>query len=336
MTTITIKAPMNEWHAFLTKQGAIWQGERLEAFANPTQSKSRLLIPMVEHQLLQIKGADAAKFLQGQCTCDVRDLEQDKVLIGAHCNRQGRMLSSFTVTGLADQSIGLRLRRSIAQSTLTALARYIVFSKASIEVSRWVGLAIVNAQAEAFPLSIPPMGHFAMIDEMAVLHHRSGLIEIWTDMDRAQRLWQSLASSHSPAPPSALDEHFIENGLVEVQAQTQEQYIPQHFNYQAIGAISFKKGCYTGQEIVARMQYRSQLKKHCYRLTSSDPEKSVELGTALCLPNDIDKKVAEVVASAAGQILAVTTEDIQATQGMLVEPSSQTNFSWSELPYAIP
>lgn len=327
---------MNEWHAFLTQQGARWQDENLVAFSGQ-QDAPRYLIPLVEHQLLRAEGADAGKFLQGQCTCDVREVEQHKLLMGAHCNRQGRMLSSFAMSVLPGQAIGLRLRRSVAQPTLAAMQRYIVFSKATLETANYVGLAVLGAQAGDLPFTdVPSPGHVTVSETSVLLHHSSGLLELWLAPEQAQALWHSLTPLCQPAPPTLVDRHFIQNGIAEVQAPTQESYIPQHFNYQYINAISFKKGCYTGQEIVARMQYRSQLKKHCYRLTSSDAHLALELGAALFCPDNQEKKVAEVVASAPGEILAVSTEDVAAATDGLIEPKSQTKFAWAELPYAIP
>lgn len=328
---------MNDWHAFLTQQGATWQGERLAAFPDPQRRTPHLLIPMVEHQWLQAKGPDASKFLQGQCTCDLNDMAQQKLLMGAHCNRQGRMLSSFTLSMLPEQAIGLRLRRDITQNTLTAMERYIVFSKATLTQANLIGLAIVGAPAHALPLTdIPETGHFAVTEAAVLLHHLSGLLEIWVEPAQAQGMWQLLAPLCQPTAPAALDQHFVQNGIAEVQAPTQEVYIPQHFNYQSINAISFKKGCYTGQEIVARMQYRSQLKKHCYRMTSSDSALQLALGTVLYDPRNLEKKAGEVVASAPGEILVVSTEDTAAATDGLIEPISQTKFAWAELPYAIP
>lgn len=327
---------MNEWHDFLIQQGAQWQGERLIAFASPQQDEApRTLIPMVEHQWLQAKGVDATKFLQGQCTCDVTEVEQNKLVLGAHCNRQGRMLSSFTLTMLPEQAIGLRLRCNIAQATLAAMQRYIVFSKATLTEADLVGLAVIGDLPNLPLPGIPSPGLFAMTDEALLLHHSSGLLEVWVEPAKAQAMWQRLAPHCQPAAPGVLDQHFIQNGIAEVQAPTQETYIPQHFNYQLINAINFKKGCYTGQEIVARLQYRSQLKKHCYRLTSADHSIELEVGTALYGADSPEKKTAEVVASAPGEVLAVCSEEVAAANAYLLGSDSQTKFTWAELPYAI-
>jgi tRNA-modifying protein YgfZ len=323
---------MNPWLTFLKAQGVPDHPSKPLSL-----SDSPYLMPMLEHQMLAVKGPDAAKFLQGQCTCDIRELEQQKILLGAHCNRQGRMISSFMVTNLSDQSIGLRLRQDIGESTLNSLKRYIVFSKASIELSPMVGFAILNFGKGTLPFDITPsVGQFLLSSGTLVAHHNSGLIEIWTNTDQAQAWWSVLAPQCQLMPPSIIDQHLIEVGVAEVQAATQEQFLPQDFNYQAIQAVNFKKGCYTGQEIVARMQYRGQLKKHCYRLTTNNPNSKPPLGTALFIEQAPDKKVAEVVASTYGQILVVSTEEIASSGLSLIDPQSQTNFSWAKLPYAIP
>lgn len=328
---------MNDWHAFLTRHGAQWSGDRLVAFADEPQFSTRAMIPMTEHQLLQVQGPDAVKFLQGQCTCDINELEQHRILLGAHCNRQGRMMSSFTLAELTEQAVGLRLRGDIASSTLATMSRYIVFSKATMAPAEHVGLALLGFEADDLPFAqVPPPGEFRPVDGGALLHHTSGLLELWVTPDRALDLWPLLVKQFQPAPPYRLDQHFIEAGIAEVQAATQEEYLPQQFNYQAIGAVNFKKGCYTGQEIVARMQYRGQLKKRCYRLISEDKVSLAALGGALMDTSAEERKVATIVAAAPGQVLAVANDDAASTDAPLLEPSTGTKFTWANLPYAIP
>jgi tRNA-modifying protein YgfZ len=323
---------MNAWREFLSEQ---FPNEQGAVGRSDSQESAPKLIAMTEHQLLQAQGPDAAKFLQGQCTCDIRELEQQKVLLGAQCNRQGRMLASFAVANLGEQSIGLRLRGDIAAATLTELSRYIVFSKAKLAASSWVGIALLNAKAETLPIELPQPGQSISSVDSLVLHHADGLLEIWAPIDRAIALWTELTKHYQPAPPSQLDGYFVRQGIAEVQAATREKYLPQDFNYQAIQAVNFKKGCYTGQEIVARMQYRGQLKKHIYRLVAKTPL-NLSLGTMLFAGNAAEKPVAEVVASAPGEVLVITTEVVATSSSPLYEPVTQTNFEWAKLPYAIP
>lgn len=327
---------MIDWHDFLTAYGARWQDDTLLGFETASHAALPRLIPMVEHQLLQAAGADAVKFLQGQCTCDIKKLEQEKLLLGAHCNRQGRMISSFTLANLSG-GIGLRLRRNLGESTLASLKRYIVFSKAELNQADYLGFAILGADPANVPLTpMPAAGHFAQGEDQVILHHRSGLIELWIHADKAAALWQSLSEHCQLAAPAELDLHLVQHGIAEVQAATQEAYIPQHLNYQAIEAVDFKKGCYTGQEIVARMQYRGQLKKHCYRLVSDNPLLQVPVGAELHSAAAPTKSAAQVVASAQGEMLVVCAADIALSKTPLFIAQDPTNFQWAELPYAIP
>lgn len=327
---------MNDWQTFLTQQGAVWSNGKLLSFAGEPEPTSRAMIPMVEHAFLLVQGPDAATFLQGQCTCDVKELEQHRVLLGAHCNRQGRMISSFIMATVAEQAIGLRVRADICVNTLAAMSRYIVFSKATMAQAEHVGIALLGADANNLPFAdIPPPGQSAAIEGGTILQHASGMVELWLATDTARRLWPQLAEQFHPAAPQKLDQHFIEQGLAELQAATAEEYLPQHLNYQCIGAVSFKKGCYTGQEIVARMQYRGQLKKHCYHLTG-DQAGVVPLGSTLVAATAPDKGVATVVAASPGHLLVVAAEETRSANAPLMEPNSGTKFTWADLPYAIP
>lgn len=328
---------MNQWHAFLTKQGAQWQEDHLISFAQQSRVKTHTrLVPMLEHQMLEVTGVDAGKFLQGQVTCDIKRLASGEVILGAHCNRQGRMLSSFITTQLDDQKIGLRMHQSVAQETLVELKKYVVFSKAELMLGNQVGLALINAGECELPFPLPPAGQSIIHENIHVLHHSNGLIELWLTTAQAIEIWPELDKISQIAEPIHLTQFLVSAGHAEVQQATSARYIPQHFNYQIIDGISFKKGCYTGQEIVARMQYRSQLKKHCYRMKCSDETFYAELGTELFNQAHPNKKVAEVIFSAPGQILVVCDEDAYTETESLNLADSAINFTWAELPYAIP
>lgn len=331
---------MQHWLDFLSQQGAPWPARTLE---HPDGH----LIPMTEFKLITVTGPDAASFLQGQCTCDMRRLEQQEVLLGAHCNPKGRMLSSFAVARTAPDSITLRVRADLADACLAYFKKYLVFAKASIAFDTRVALALLRK--EALPGSntetldeLPPPGRFSTLTqwEATVLHHNDGLVELWLAPEHAQALWPQLVPSYSPSSIETLELHWVRQGLAHVQAATQEAFIPQMFNYQVLGGISFKKGCYTGQEIVARMQYRGQLKKHAYRAVAQVPAK-IPVGAALASEQTPDKTAATVVASASTpegcEVLVVAAEDLL-EQGhlLLKQGETQINLAWAPLPYAIP
>lgn len=322
---------MNEWIGFLTTQYL--------ADANPTPKTA--LIPMSDHRLLTITGKDAATFLQGQLTCDIRRLDDHEVLLGAHCNAKGRMISSFMVAKSDSDTIALRCHESITESALTALKKYIVFSKAQLEPGNLISIALLGWESQQLQplLNVPERGKYGHQDGMTLIHHLTGELEIWVAPEDAINLWQTLLPSTTPCGVQMLYQHWVANGLVEVRAATREEFIPQMFNYHLVDGVSFKKGCYTGQEIVARMQYRGQLKKHTYRIVS-DGTVAPEIGTELVSPSTADRAAAIVVASARianeWQGLVVCTSEIRQTEAFLVEKDSGAKFAWAELPYAIP
>lgn len=319
---------MNEWLEFVTTH-------------QPTDSHGALaMVAMRDHQLLQVSGRDAVTFLQGQLTCDLRRLERQEVLLGAHCNAKGRMISSATLARIDESTIGLRLRANLAEPALAALKKYIVFSKATIAAADQVAIALLGDLSAALPLGeLPESGHSLSRDGLTLLHHSSGLLEIWGAPARAMALWHQLQPLTKAADLHDLNRHWIEQGIAEVQAATTEEFIPQMLNYQLVDGVSFKKGCYTGQEIVARMQYRGQLKKHTYRITANTNE-GPSVGEELAATNDPDKAVALVVAGAAGPQgwtgLVVTTSEIYSARTPLTAKNSTAKFEWASLPYAIP
>lgn len=318
---------MNEWLEFVSTH----------TVSNP--SAAATLTAMPEHRILQVKGRDAAKFLQGQLTCDTRRLEQNDVLLGAHCNPKGRMISSFFLAQIDADTIGLRVRANIAEPALAALKKYIVFSKAEITQTEKVGFALIGDPVSGLPAHLPAAGKSTSGDGFTVLHHTSKLLEVWAEPARAMELWRQLLPNVTVGSIQSLERFWVEQGIAEVQAATAEEFIPQVFNYDLVDGISFKKGCYTGQEIVARMHYKGQSKKRLYRI-AGDAVEGPAVGAALGITADPQKAVAMVVASAqdtAGWTgLVVATDEIRTHEIALEDKTSGAKFSWSELPYAIP
>ena len=252
---------MNQWQAFLQTQDALDQDR---STAQDTLPAARL-IPMQEHSLITVEGADAQKFLQGQLTCDLRRLEQAHSLLGAHCNPKGRMISSFQIAG-SPHCISLRLHNSIADSATEALHKYIVFSKAKIRRDERLALALLgDLPPQALPFEPPAAGQARTENGLTIINHGGGYLELWLTADHLQVHGQQLLRHCRLDDGEQLKLHWIRCGLAEVQAASQDAFLPQMFNYHLLDAISFKKGCYTGQEIIARMHYRGRGKVALYR-----------------------------------------------------------------------
>lgn len=229
---------------------------------------------------LAVNGKDARSFLQGYTTCDVDKLDETHNL-GAICNLQGRMVTNFRIAETGDGLI-LRMNRGLVQRTLDFLAKYIVFSKATLlDVSeQWHCYGITgdkpSAEVDQILLSVD--------DDRYELWRQS---ELPTTGDTAQ--WNTME---------------CRQGLAWLEDATAEQYLPQMLDLHALNAIDFDKGCYLGQEIVARAQYRGQLKR---RLHCSDTTTELTVGTELF--SDAGRNIGEIVAVAANTALAVLKFD---------------------------
>ena len=231
---------------------------------------------------LKLTGIDATKFLQGYTTCDLATLAQSRAQVGAICNLQGRMLTSFLVVQL-DHDLILRMDRRLVNKTIEFLNNYIVFSKAAmqdISENFYCYGSLEDSDRVAYSAT-PGDGEVSI-----TLENRN---EFWTG-----------AILKEETGREAFEVAELAAGIVWVTAQTSEQYLPQMFNYHNLGAIDFEKGCYLGQEIVARMQYRGELKRKLHRLITSTPRKIDE-----SVVNSEGVSQGAVIASVAGTSLAV-------------------------------
>lgn len=239
-----------------------------------------------EFGFLSIRGRDAIKFLQGYTTCDLDDLDDQVSLKGAICNIQGRMLASFRVIRTAEDALMLRMHRDLVVPTLDFLTKYIVFSKATM--TNECDLHCIGAWQE----ETLPVDHFTHAENDYIVSCGNGRFERWTP---------------EPEPIDAtIVERWLDadinNGLAWVSPATSETFLPQMFNYHNVDAISFSKGCYLGQEIVARAQYKGDLKRRLFRAEG--------LATPPPLPgeslNNIEgRTLGTIIAASSTQFLAV-------------------------------
>lgn len=221
--------------------------------------------------LLQVSGPDAATFLQGQLTCDVRAIDAGNTRPAAWCNAQGRVIADFMVAQTEPEHYLLRLRATIAATTAERLAKYVVFSKASVtpadgwRVFACWGDDIASALRPRFA-SLPNQRHGCV--------NARGASLIQVD-DNGQRFELYLAPDNdelldallSPLEPGQVDTWLgqqIDAGMGRIELTTVEEFLPQMLNYDLCGLVSFQKGCYTGQEVIARLHYRGKAKRRMF------------------------------------------------------------------------
>ncbi|MBL6689205.1 MAG: folate-binding protein YgfZ [Pseudomonadales bacterium] len=215
---------------------------------------------------LKVIGKDAISFMQGYTTCDLNALTGSSVQLGAICNLQGRMLTSFLVIREGNDLI-LRMHRSLVEGTMQFLNKYIVFSKAELQD--------ISDELHCFgSTDVSDSGAEVDRDGDSICINLANRSEIWQPADiknavQADVEWQDLE---------------IAAGIAWVNDSTSEQFLPQMFAYHLLGGINFNKGCYLGQEIVARMQYRGELKRRLHRTSRTVSEGDVVAsGSTDCL-----------------------------------------------------
>lgn len=256
--------------------------------------------------VLAVRGADAGKFLQGQLTCNINYLSDTRASLGARCTQKGRMQSSFRIL-LEGDGLVLAMASELLEPQLADLKKYAVFSKSKLtdESAAWVRFGVEHGDAVLTGLGLELSAETDSVvrnDGLIAIRVSPQRAELWVPADRADAIKGTLSTE---LPEAQLNQWLlgqIRAGIGQVMPSTRELFIPQMLNLQAVGGVSFKKGCYTGQEIVARMQYLGKLKRRLYRL-SLDSAELPEPGTPLFAPSH-NSAIGEVVlaASAAGNI----------------------------------
>lgn len=250
----------------------------IPALANDyhTLADNTVISVLDTHGVLEISGPDSSKFLQGQLTCNLQDITNEQSRPGAHCTHKGRMVASFRLLQRDIQHYLFCLPTETLPALQKALAKYIVFSKAKLRDASgdYLQLGISGPQAGAQVARVfgaaPAQRHAQHCHDNGIvicINEQAPRFLCLVPAERAAPVWQQLTADNN----TLTDQHYwhwldIRDGFGEVRALTIEEFIPQMLNLQLLDGISFSKGCYTGQEIVARMQYRGILKKAMYRI----------------------------------------------------------------------
>ncbi|MGB1327829.1 MAG: YgfZ/GcvT domain-containing protein [Porticoccaceae bacterium] len=229
--------------------------------------------------LIELRGQDSVKFLQGQVTCDLNQLSADKAIRGCHCTPKGRVIFVFAASLVDDDRIVLETHPSIVGTAIASLKKYAVFSKT--EINDISGQDLI----------------------------------IETKLNSLQR---------------------IKAGIADITLETTDQFIPQMLNLDLLDFISFKKGCYTGQEVVARAHYLGAVKRRMYLLALST---DLVPASGSALLDTEGKQIGTIInaqSSAQGQVevLAVLSTSNTAINQIAID-QTEISVKLLELPYQL-
>ncbi|MDH0303493.1 MULTISPECIES: folate-binding protein YgfZ [unclassified Pseudomonas] len=297
--------------------------------------------PLSHEGILAVRGSDAGKFLQGQLTCNINYLDEEHASLGARCMVKGRMQSSFRILPEGNGYL-LAMASELLEAQLADLKKYAVFSKATLsdDSAAWArfGLQHGDAALQALGLSVPAVAGATVRHEgLIAIAVSANRVELWAPADQAASVRDELADV---LPEGSLNDWLlgqVRAGIGQVMGPTRELFIPQMINLQAVDGVSFKKGCYTGQEIVARMQYLGKLKRRQYRLALDQAEVPAP-GAEIFSPTH-GSSVGEVVLAAGTgsgvELLAVLSAEAVADDNLHLGSLEGPRLALLDLPYEL-
>ena len=339
---------MTAWTDFLRARGASFDGETVAAFGNPAGELAAARDAAVACDLaplaaLRVAGADAESFLQGQVTSDVEALAPGSLQLSAWCSPKGRVLANFIVRRIDAEQFELLLPRLLLESIRRRLSMFVLRSKVAIDdasaqtVRIGIGGPVALHCIAAAGGSAPAPYRSAAIDGGTIATLPGSRFIAFVAPAGAPALWDRLNGVRAAGFP-CWRWLTIRAGMPMILPPTQDQFIPQMINLDALGGISFEKGCYAGQEIVARTRYLGRLKE---RLALGHGEIVPAPGARLYAPAFGDQPCGTVInANAApgggGEFLFVAQMTAIAGGELRLDAVDGPAVSLLPLPYALP
>ena len=290
--------------------------------------------------LIRAQGEDAAKFLHGQLTNDFSLLDLSQARLAGFCNAKGRMQASVIGFKRNQQDILLLCSADLLAATLKRLSLFVMRAKvklsdasAEFEVYGLAGTALANAIQNIAVDADKPWAKADFDDATVItLYPADGI---------ARALWLAPSGRPAPAGVSMTAEQWawgeVRSGVASVSLPTFEALVPQMLNYESVGGVNFKKGCYPGQEVVARSQFRGTLKRRAYVAQAAT---SLTAGDELFTASDPDQPCGLVVQAAPapkGGFAAIVSIQISAFEsgGIRAQSPSGPELTLSPAPYPL-
>lgn len=266
-----------------------WQ-QFLAAFPTSAKTdiheKDTILCDLSHLGLLEISGEDAVTFLQGQVTNDVKLLDGSKAHYSGYCNPKGRLLALFLAFAHRDH-LHLQLPQSLLEPIAKRLKMFVLRSKVNIQdvSDNIIRFGISGSNATSLLQSsfgtLPQQPYELVTFDDAAIIRLPGAeprYQVFTDIEHARAIWQQLAENSKTVAADYWEWLEICAGIPQIYPSTQEEFVPQMVNLDLLNGINFKKGCYTGQEIVARTHYLGTVKRRTY-LAHLDGQNAPDVGT---------------------------------------------------------
>jgi tRNA-modifying protein YgfZ len=252
--------------------------------------------------LMSVTGDDAEKFLQGQLTCDVEAVSHSVSCLGACCDNKGRVIANFRLVRFQDYFF-LEMQPELLAQLQSVLEKYMIFYQCSIGDASTIyhRYGLTGDESTQFLSSLFPVlpdksnqiiTHLGM--HLIRLFDKPTRFELWLDSANKPEIFSIMNQELTLKSRENWDLLDLQAGIYQIENNESGIYTPQLLNFDLAGLIDFDKGCYTGQEIVARMHYRGKAKKRLYRLFIKSIEE-IKVGASITLKgNDKLGKVIKI------------------------------------------
>lgn len=297
-----------DWQSFLIQHGATIDAGIVRHFGDPAAelnaaAHDTVVCDLGQFGTLRVSGEEAQPFLQNLLSNDIREAGGRQAQISSFNNAKGRLLATM-LTWRAGEEYLLQLPKALCEPIRKKLGMYVLRAKVKIGDAgdEIVTLGLSGGKAQQIVLAkfgeLPglPLGIAGTVSASAIRTGESRFL-VNTTAAHAAELWTELSRQAQPVGSACWDWLNIRSGIPFILPQTQEQFVAQMVNLELIGGVNFNKGCYPGQEIVARMQYLGKLKRRMYlaHLDGSDvPQPGDELFSA-----DMEGQVCGMIVNAA-------------------------------------
>jgi len=288
-----------------------------------------------QFSLISASGADAVSFLHSQLTNDIKTLAENHACLAGFCTPKGRLLATMLVWKIKDV-ITMEVPLELQENLQKRLQMYVMRSKVSLQhvsdgqtVFGLFGESALSVLAEWFPDA--PSTPYQLVS------NDNGTLLRLTDVEGMARYQCVVTKDGQIEPESEWQRSEIHAGIPQVGAATQEKFVPQMINYELIGGVSFKKGCYPGQEIVARTHYLGKQKRRTVlaRIPSADVNSGAEVFASTDLEQPCGMVVNAVLNNNGGSDCLIEIKTNFLTEATIQLRSGEI-CEWLPMPYPLP
>ena len=305
----------------------------------PLISQGAMLIDLSHYGLIQVHGEDAESFLQNQLSNDIHNVTEETFQESAWCSPKGRIKANFRIFKQDDRYY-LSVSADLIEQTIQKLSMYVMMSKVTIEdvSDSFVHFALAGDSSAAL------LKEILTEDSKQVTRHKSLSIlniagdtprfEVFGKVDDAKALWEQCSENATIVSKNAWQFLDIKAGIPMITAASSEAWIPQMVNYIAVGGVDFKKGCYPGQEVVARLNYLGKTKRQMYRI-QIDTDQLPTIGDDLVSDTSAGK-ILNAAINSDGKVEALAVLKIaEAEKALKLSANDQAEISLLDLPYSL-